>query len=266
MTATAKEDKRWSGDAKKMEGDDSLRTLHCLRGRLLAERHASKVAKEEADLMGNKLLEIETKLREETKLRQKADRKLKFLLKKLESLKLSPALEGVEVLSNSSDSSCLSFSDTSSSKDPEESASKSQASQEMKEINHSSESATTRDSLDSNSLPNFKDSLSDKSIYHFTPSCQDSKKDSQSCSDLEAAGVVEMRKDSTSESDKEENVDNSLALALVPVNLAATNKTSELMIVNKSVGEVLDALRHAREKIQSSIERRHMSRVRVGPS
>ena len=83
MTASAKEDKRWRwvldniflslfylsphfshyyhwygpflSDYKKMEEDDSLRTLDCLRGRLLAERQASKVAKEEAQLMGNKV-------------------------------------------------------------------------------------------------------------------------------------------------------------------------------------------------------------------
>jgi hypothetical protein len=38
-----------------MEGRDSWRTLECLRGRLLAERQASKIAKEEAELMGNKV-------------------------------------------------------------------------------------------------------------------------------------------------------------------------------------------------------------------
>lgn len=38
----------------KMEGED-LRTVECLRGRLLAERMASKVAKEYADQMGNKV-------------------------------------------------------------------------------------------------------------------------------------------------------------------------------------------------------------------
>lgn len=38
-----------------MEGDGGLRTLECLRGRLLAERQASRVAKEDAELMGNKV-------------------------------------------------------------------------------------------------------------------------------------------------------------------------------------------------------------------
>lgn len=66
----------------------------------------------------------------------------------------------------------------------------------------------------------------------------------------------------TRESDNEDYVDNSLAL--VPVNVAAPTKSSELKIVNKSISEVLDALRHAREKIERSIDRRNM--IRVGPS
>eukprot|EP00256_Glycine_max_P010410 XP_003521363.2 uncharacterized protein LOC100815366 isoform X2 [Glycine max] len=58
--------------------------LECLRGRLLAERHASRVAKEEAESLGNKFVELEKKLKEEIKLRDKAERKLKLLKKKLE--------------------------------------------------------------------------------------------------------------------------------------------------------------------------------------
>ena len=40
---------------KKMEGDKDLRTLECLRGRLLAERQASRLAKEDSERMGNKV-------------------------------------------------------------------------------------------------------------------------------------------------------------------------------------------------------------------
>lgn len=43
------------GSEKKMEGDEGLRTVDCLRGRLLAERAASRVAKEEAEIMGNRV-------------------------------------------------------------------------------------------------------------------------------------------------------------------------------------------------------------------
>ena len=43
--------------SKKKEGDEglNLNTVECLRGRLLAERQASRVAKEEVELMGNKV-------------------------------------------------------------------------------------------------------------------------------------------------------------------------------------------------------------------
>lgn len=44
--------------AKKVEGvqgDDGLKTVECLRGRLLAERVASKAANEEADNLGIKV-------------------------------------------------------------------------------------------------------------------------------------------------------------------------------------------------------------------
>ncbi|KAJ6969359.1 hypothetical protein NC653_037121 [Populus alba x Populus x berolinensis] len=44
--------------------------------------------------MGSKLIELEDKLREEIKLRKKAEKKHKFLMKKLESLKIWPAYRG----------------------------------------------------------------------------------------------------------------------------------------------------------------------------
>lgn len=39
-----------------MEVGEGLKTLECLRGRLLAERQASRSAKEEAELMGEKVM------------------------------------------------------------------------------------------------------------------------------------------------------------------------------------------------------------------
>ncbi|TKY62208.1 hypothetical protein E2542_SST12064 [Spatholobus suberectus] len=85
--ATIKQNHAWSG--KKMEGHDGLNTLECLRGRLRAERQASRVAKEQAESMGNKFVELEKKLKEEIKLRDKAERKIKLLKKKLECFNVS---------------------------------------------------------------------------------------------------------------------------------------------------------------------------------
>lgn len=62
------------------------------------------------------------------------------------------------------------------------------------------------------------------------------------------------------ESNHEDDVDNSLAL--VPVDFPASSQAAEMKPLNESVSEVLDALRHAREKLQSSIQgRRHMIQV-----
>ncbi|URD80754.1 hypothetical protein MUK42_05187 [Musa troglodytarum] len=71
---------------EKME-DGRLRTIHCLRGRLLAERVASKAAKEEAETLARRLEELERKLQEEIKCMNRAEKKLKHAMKKLESLK-----------------------------------------------------------------------------------------------------------------------------------------------------------------------------------
>ncbi|KAL9399957.1 hypothetical protein Peur_008918 [Populus x canadensis] len=282
MTAPGKEEKVWS-ESKKMEGRDSWRTLECLRGRLLAERQASKIAKEEAELMGDKLIELENKIREETKLRKKAEKKHKLLMKKLESLKISPTLEGSEKSSSSDTSGFSSTSSTSTSghKDPEESESKPQSiiqalSRDMKDngsetttsnqhacivLDSIEESTGTQDTQNSNSEHNLKDYSLDKSSHESMACSQDSKDDDQSSSSIEAS-VVEMETNAGIESDNEDYVDDSLAL--VPMSLPASTKKNELKMVKRSVIEVLDALRHAREQIQSSMESRHM--IRVGPS
>ncbi|OIV90471.1 hypothetical protein TanjilG_18655 [Lupinus angustifolius] len=111
IVAATKEDHIWS--SKKMEGDKGLNfnTVEWLRGRLLAERKASRVAKEEEESMGNKLVELEKLLRLEIKLRDKAERRLKFLRKKLESLNtptMSEQSDSTEKCANSSGSSSIS--------------------------------------------------------------------------------------------------------------------------------------------------------------
>ncbi|KAJ6870943.1 hypothetical protein NC652_036573 [Populus alba x Populus x berolinensis] len=254
-----------------MEGEDSLRTLECLRGRLLAERQASKIAKEEAELMGSKLIELEDKLREEIKLRKKAEKKHKFLMKKLESLKIWPASEGTEKSSSSEISGFSSASSTSTTghKDPEESESKPHViiaadSHNMKDYGSETTTSNQNTSTVSDSIGETQDSNADNSLdksRHETVACsQDSKIDDRSSASIKAS-VVGMEKNAGNESDNEDYVNNSLAL--VPLSLPASTKKSELKVVNRSVLEVLDALRHAREQIQSSMERRHV--IKAGP-
>ncbi|KAJ6870959.1 hypothetical protein NC652_036584 [Populus alba x Populus x berolinensis] len=273
MTATGKDGKGWSiRESKKMEGEDSSRTLECLRGRLLAERQASKIAKEEAELMGSKLIELEDKLREEIKLRKKAEKKHKFLMKKLESLKIWPASEVTEKSSSSEISGFSSASSTSTAghKDPEESESKPRViiatdSHDMKDYGSETTTSNQNTCTVSDSIGETQDSNADNSLDKSkdeTVACsQDSKIDDPSSASIKAS-VVEMEKNAGNESDNEDYVNNSLAL--VPLSLPASTKKSELKVVNRSVLEVLDALRHARVQIQSSMERRHM--IRAGPT
>ncbi|CAI0427163.1 unnamed protein product [Linum tenue] len=102
-------------------------TVESLRGMLLAERQASRVANEEAEQLADKLRELEKKLKEETKQKWKAEKKLTFLVKKLQSLNnISSSLTPQELYCSPSGSSSSSILNTSSSshKDPEEGESK----------------------------------------------------------------------------------------------------------------------------------------------
>ncbi|XP_028775961.1 uncharacterized protein LOC114732789 [Neltuma alba] len=113
---------KWSD--KKMEGREGFNTIECLRARLLAERHASKLASDEAESLGLKLIELENKLRQEIKFRERAERRLKFLLKKLKSSNIS-STSGESEQSYSSEKCESSFTTNSSaSTDAEENETK----------------------------------------------------------------------------------------------------------------------------------------------
>ncbi|KAI9071444.1 hypothetical protein K1719_046596 [Acacia pycnantha] len=107
-----------------MEGKEGFNTIECLRARLLAERHDSKLANEEAESLGLKFIELENKLRQEIKFRERAERRLRFLEKKLESVNIS-STSGDSEHSCSSDKCESSFTTYSSaSTDAEENETK----------------------------------------------------------------------------------------------------------------------------------------------
>ncbi|XP_039064645.1 uncharacterized protein LOC120209810 isoform X2 [Hibiscus syriacus] len=192
-----------------------------------------------------KLLELENKLKQETKLMNKAERRVNMLKKKLESLKILPDLEESERSSSSQSSAISSVSSASSSgtKHPPESAS------EIPEIVKENASDTKSGTKESS----HEKSSSKSSSSHEVPQIEHT-----SSSSLEPSSMETNR----TNYDDDEYVDNSLAL--VPSELPETKPAPEVHIVSKSVGEVLDSLRPARERIQSSMGRRQM--VRVGPS
>ncbi|KAL0666524.1 hypothetical protein Bca4012_029228 [Brassica carinata] len=96
-----------------------LITVECLRGRLLAERQVSRSAKEEAELITRRMKELEKHLKEEIRLREKAEKRLKFLMKKLEFIKGSSHCSEDSEQSSSSEASCLSSVSTSATKEEE---------------------------------------------------------------------------------------------------------------------------------------------------
>uniref|UniRef100_A0ACD5XJM1 Uncharacterized protein n=1 Tax=Avena sativa TaxID=4498 RepID=A0ACD5XJM1_AVESA len=86
-------------------GGGGMRTVECLRGRLQAERVASKAAKEEADRLATRLDELEKKLADEVKTRNKAERRLRRAIKRMEALKtldMQPSETSVGSLSSNS--------------------------------------------------------------------------------------------------------------------------------------------------------------------
>ncbi|KAF7804512.1 polycomb group protein Pc-like [Senna tora] len=265
-TVSVNHDPQWSG--KKMEGDEGFNTVECLRGRLLAERQASRVAKQEAESMDYKLVELEKRLRYEIKLRERAERKLRKLKNKLESLRNSCSSEKSEI-------SC-----SSASRDSEASETKppttTNPSVSENTMHNDSEPPTpiardydSRATHNSNSDCSFSQDPNPLDLNHDESSSSSSKsssKDSNS-EDLkndESRQSSLSSKTSVTEYEEEDDDDRNfidISLAIVPVKFA---ETRNVKAVNESVIEALEALRHAREKLVCSIGARHT--IKVGPT
>ncbi|KAE8720951.1 Cyclin F-box [Hibiscus syriacus] len=216
--------------------DEGLWTVEYLRGRLLAERQASNTAKQDAELMGNKLMELEIELKEETKLRNKAERRLKLLRKKLVSLKLLSTLEESEHCAVS----CVSSTSSSSTKNPEKTASMSQNASDSTTSIKSFEISFSNENSDSpgTTKSDTKDSSHEKSSVkpgsgHEVPNVDDTSSSSLKASRVE----IENGKNENFEDGDDDYVD--ISLALVPLFLPETKLTPEIKIVSKSIGEVL---------------------------
>ncbi|MED6120920.1 hypothetical protein PIB30_025404 [Stylosanthes scabra] len=259
---------------KKMEGSVdqglNLNTVECLRGRLLAERQASRVAKEQAESMDKKLVELERIIKEEIKLRERAQRKLRFLKKKLETLNISSISMKSDHHSdyysceNSCGSSSSASSVTSISKNSSEvNGKKEDLPENNNEVVHANNNNVTDEEasaiiFQTQICPSTtKDYDSEISFCYSNSSSEGLKNDEGSLSS----------KSSVTEKDDDEKgnfVDNSMAL--VPVNVAAAtlHATTRPKLVNQSIVEALEALENAKERIRSSMETRQM--IHVGPT
>ncbi|KAL8136012.1 hypothetical protein AgCh_010568 [Apium graveolens] len=223
---------------RKVEGDDGLKTIECLRGRLLSERVASKAANQEADNLGYKLIELQIKLKEEVEWRSRAQKRLKSLVKKLGSMKI------VNAVSDESSSHSTSI--------------------EKSELGTALSVSSSSSTVSSFSYPCRQPEENDKKnpdsqmrILNLTI------KNFQSCRPKSPVKDRETCRENHQDRD-ETIVDNSMAL--VPVDIPATTQIAitniePLAANNARVEDVLNTLRTVKERLQSSMESRRVIRV-----
>ncbi|GAA0151715.1 hypothetical protein LIER_10374 [Lithospermum erythrorhizon] len=237
-----------------MGEEDGLRTVECLRGRLLAERLASRNAKDAAEQTENKLVELEAQLKEEIKSRKKAEKRLKLLMKKLRSLKI---LNPSNVF-DESDHSC-SFNKSEVTSVSSSVSCTSNRTEAMKVINQGliENIKWSNISTSSKGQESIGDEETISSVGEGTlgENAQNSKADGQSL-----ISSNEDHRDSGEDDEWTNDVNNSMAL--VPNDHPNTAEpTTDVGVLETTVKEVLDSLRHVKEEIQISKEQRRMVRV-----
>ncbi|MED6224546.1 hypothetical protein PIB30_085202 [Stylosanthes scabra] len=281
IAAVTIEDHTLSGKKKEGSVDQglNLNTVECLRGRLLAERHASRVAKEQAESMDKKLVELERMIKEEIKLRERAQSKLRFLKKKFETLNISSI--SMKSHHHSDYYSCENSSGSSSSSSVTSISKHSSEAVEKKDSHHHEKNEDLPENnkvVYANNNNNVteeasaiifqtqicssttKDSDSEISFCYSNSSSEDLKNDDSRVSSLSSKSSVTEKDDD----EKGNFIDNSMAL--VPVNVAAAtlHAKTRLKPLNQSVLEALEALEQAKERIRSSMETRQI--IHVGPN
>ncbi|KAH6802601.1 transmembrane protein [Perilla frutescens var. frutescens] len=245
MTGTDNAQVECSGN--KVEGEDSSRTANCLRGRLLAERLASRNAREEAEHLGIRVLEVERLLKQEAKSRNRAEKKLKILMKRLECMNISyVADESEEFFSSDKTTDVSTVSSTASSKPEKMKISAKEIVLKVEEINDSQLSLWSPSQDSSNSRATAVEPHSEKPVHRM-----------ESCGDREGLNG-------------EEQVDNLTALVPVDMPLPAEDPRQSVdpEVVDETVKQVLESLRRAKEQLQSSMERRRrrlsINMIKVG--
>ncbi|PKA61863.1 hypothetical protein AXF42_Ash008695 [Apostasia shenzhenica] len=232
------------GDTMAREENDGIKTVECLRGRLLAERVASKSAKAEADHIAKRLAELETQLEEEIKHRERAEKRLNQALKKLESLKMLDFRGNLSLSdsSTSSSSSAKCFSSNVGLEKWKESAGEDLLGDSTHQLlsQDGSWSSTETASSRNREAPQGDGASSGIGSMEFTVGTL-----RQSSADRHKLGCD----DDLTEHDAEQS------LALVPVSQIQEPASSNPVEKNDA-HQVLVALRHLREQLQASLGRR----------
>ncbi|KAF3331679.1 hypothetical protein FCM35_KLT03085 [Carex littledalei] len=232
---------------------EKLRTVECLRGRLQSERVASKEAKEVTQVIGKKLDELEKRLSEEINSRNKAEKRLRHALKKLESLKILD-------LPDSSGGSFSSYSSLAT---------------EGFDDKRSSSVKTDNDSLQCSSFEEVKEEKNGltgseneswcsigSELSHVkddncgNPSIQNCRSEEEFHADMRQSSVSTT---SVQEASQEQVIKTEESKqAIVPANAVTSTKDcrNESEMKENNVHAVLLALRQVREQLKYSIERR----------
>ncbi|XP_075498960.1 uncharacterized protein LOC142537302 [Primulina tabacum] len=242
-------DAKWS--EKRLEGEDIVRTVDSLRGRLLAERMVSRNAKEEAEQLGNKLIQLESMLKQEAKSRDRAERKLRFLIKKLESKNISYVSDESEqsILVDRSDISSVSSLVSSGAKEIQVRGENQESVEHFKSQKGSA-------NMGKNGL-NWKET--ERGLYQIPIAAKVSEdlvlNSAENSSNTDKHSIESSTEEGLNqEDDQEDNVDNSMALILI--DTPQKSETIDPEVLDATVKEVLDALRHAKEQLKSSMEKR----------
>ncbi|GER43491.1 protein kinase superfamily protein [Striga asiatica] len=280
-------DSKWG--KKKMEADESVRTVDCLRGRLLAERVASRNANMEAEQLGAKLMELENQLKQEAKSRNRAEKKLRFLMKKLQSMNISHAsdeseysgLGGKSGISSPSSTASLSTQESKqngkSEKGPQNLHPKSYAHNILSSAGDDNSSSSTTEGSSGcvyeGILAEVKKGKECEIGHIENPRFQGASEDFEKKNvaqiavenffDICYASFRFSTNDCLKEEDDQDEVNNTMALVAVD-QMPQKNPAIDPQVLDSTVKQVLDALRQAREQLQSSIEKRRLNMIRVG--
>ncbi|XP_068637977.1 uncharacterized protein [Aristolochia californica] len=253
-----------NGDAEAKKWSEKMMTVDCLRKRLASERTASKAAKENAQVMEEKLTELEKLLKMEIEAKERAEKKLKLAMKKLKNLKLTP---------------CLSQSDTTEDRDssPPPRTGMTEERGEVTDLSTSQDSEANISENSHNIFVNQVTSQEGRSSSVETRPFDNTEGPSKDDGGKVTASDVPRLCPTGGENDLDrreetEEVDNSLALVLVPELKKCLEHSPALVVQQgvppfcqncgdsaprtKDIYEVLVALQRAKAHLQSSIETR----------
>ncbi|XP_072976066.1 uncharacterized protein [Typha angustifolia] len=250
-------------------GDDGFKTVDCLRGRLLAERVASKAAKDEAEGMAKRLDELEKNLADEIKWRKRAERRLKHALRKLESLKVLDGFGKLDLPESSAGSSSSQF--LLGLRIVEENKAESLM-VDSGQFGCFEEAKATSRSLDLTMVDAMRSSSSDGSCHQLVSqdgswysvgTAQSHNKEEphrdkaiEDCSQEEILDSVRQQSvcSSSPETIEEQTEHDENKLAIVPVSVQL-NVEAHRPKINNDVQDVLLALRQVREQLRYSLQR-----------